>query len=316
MGKAGDNRLHPLLARGREFLREKGIRQYGWDALLLLACVLSKEKEYIFAHPEAGLTRSQVKRFWNFLQRRAEGIPLQYLQGVQEFWGRNFRVDSRVLIPRPETELLVEKAIEQAGRIQSCRKLPFLSIADIGTGSGCIAITLALEIKNCRVVATDISEEALKRARGNARQFGLRSPYLRFRCGDGLEPIKRLSSTTRWHMIVSNPPYVARMEEASLDREVKDHEPAVALFGGEDGLEMIRGLIPQVEESLDPDGVFLMEIGYGQETEVRDLFCRKKWKSVRFWPDYRGIPRCLQAEKCGSTHITPTLTYKTKEKKL
>jgi len=190
--------LNSLLARGREFLQQKGIRQYGWDALLLLACVLHKEKEYIFAHPEKILTPVQVKRFWNFLQRRVEGIPLQYLQGVQEFWGRDFRVDWRVLIPRPETELLVEKAIEQAGRIQSRRKLPFLSIADIGTGSGCIAITLALEIENCRVVATDISEEALQRARSNARRYGLRSPSLRFCCGDGLEPLKRLGSTTRW----------------------------------------------------------------------------------------------------------------------
>jgi release factor glutamine methyltransferase len=297
MAKAGENSINNLLRQGREFLKDEGIRQYGWDAALLLAGVLKKEKEYVFAHSERSLPRTQVERYWRWLRQRAQRTPLQYLLKKQEFWGRDFRVNSQVLIPRPETELLVEKAIEQAQRIKGERNLTSIAIADIGTGSGCIAVTLALEIENCLVVATDISAKALQTARRNARCYGLKPSSLRFCRGNGVEPLQRKHSSVSFPLIVSNPPYVSQKEGALLDREVREFEPPLALFGGEDGLAVIRQLIPQVAKIIKPGGVFLMEFGYGQEKEIQKLFSDKSWNSVCFWPDYNGILRCVQAEK-------------------
>lgn len=290
--------IQSLLQKGRNLLQQAHIPQSEWDALLLLSLVLKREKEFILGHPKQFVSRGQTARYQRMIHARCQGTPMQYLIGVQEFWGRPFRVNPSVLIPRPETELLVEKVLQYQEKLKEIAGRQSIYAADIGTGSGCLAVTMALELEACQVFAVDISAAALGMARRNASRLGA-SHSIRFLCGNSVEPLLMIKPSISFHLVVSNPPYVALADREKLDRQVREFEPPEALFAGSDGLDMIRRLVPRIVDLISPGGLFLMEIGCGQEKEVRSLFTGQEWSSFHIWSDFNGIPRCVEAWKTG-----------------
>jgi release factor glutamine methyltransferase len=294
MNTAPCRSVQSLLHVGRGLLREAGLPHFQRDALLLLAFTLKKEKEFVLTHPEHEVSAQHSARFKDLVLARQRRAPIQYLCGVQEFWGREFLVDPSVLIPRPETELIIEKALEYRETMKRLAGPEAVRVADIGTGSGCLAITLALEWPGSRVFAVDCSVAALQTARRNARRL-CTARRVRFFEGDAVQPLREKMPAAAFHLVVSNPPYVALKDREILDPQVRDYEPAEALFSGSDGLHFIRRLIPQVAGILVPGGLFLMEIGFGQEKEVRGLFSETEWRLGGIFPDFGGIPRCVLA---------------------
>ena len=223
---------------------------------------------------------SHVAEFSALIQRRLAGEPIQYITGETEFYGLPFRVTRDVLIPRPETEHLVEKVLELATHFFAPR------ILDVGTGSGCIAVSLAHGIPHAHITAIDLSASALAIARENAKINGVE---VRFIKGDLLVPV----AGERFEIVVSNPPYVASADRDTLSVEVRDFEPALALFAGEDGLEVYRRLIPAAFDALIPGGFVVLEIGYGQEQEIRALLSANGFENIECINDLQGIPRVV-----------------------
>ena len=252
------------------------------DAELLLMRVLERDRAYLLTHPETILSPRQVALYEEWLSRRARHEPVQYIVGEQEFFGLNFRVTPDVLIPRPETEHLVEAALARIDRESTPR------IADIGTGSGAIAVALARALPKAQLTAVDNSPAALAVARGNAGMHGV-SERIRFVESDLLTAL----GGEVFDMIVSNPPYVAEDEE--LEAQVRDYEPASALFAGEGGLDVYRRLIPQASAALRPSGWLLLEIGHGQRDALAQLL--SQWTSLSFIADLQGIPRVACAQR-------------------
>jgi release factor glutamine methyltransferase len=218
--------------------------------------------------------------FRALIKRRFSGEPIQYITGETEFYGLPFRVTPDVLIPRPETEHLVEKVLELAGGFMQPR------IVDVGTGSGAIAVALAHKLAQARITAVDISAAALDVARENAERNGV-TGRIDFRKSDLLAEV----ASERFEMVVSNPPYVPVADRASLPAEVREHEPAVALYGGEGGLDVCRRLIPAAFAVLETGGFLVMEIGYGQSEAVAVLMSEARFDQIEFVPDLQGIPR-------------------------
>lgn len=274
------------IERAVQMLREaaKGDERLTAESLMMFA--LGRERAYLYAHPEAALSDEQQKRFEDALARRAAGIPLQYITGKQEFWGLEFQVSPAVLIPRPETEHLVEAALELA------RKLKRPRIVDVGTGSGCILLSLAHELPQAEFYGVDISCDALDLAKSNAERLGLNS-RVHFVQGNLLQPF--ISQSMEFDLVVSNPPYVGTAEPYKVQKEVREHEPAVAVFAGESGMEIYRQLIPQAWTALKPGGYLLMEIGYSMEGAVNELL--SQWQERRSIADLQGIPRVVVARK-------------------
>jgi release factor glutamine methyltransferase len=252
------------------------------SAEVMLARVLGRERSYLYAHPESELTAEQGAQWRQWLDRRAAGEPLQHILGGQEFYGRRFSVGPDVLIPRPETELIVEAALERIPYDQPAR------IADIGTGSGCIAVTLALERPRAHVIATDVSLAALTRARDNAKTLGAN---VEFYATDLLAGI-----AGPFDLVVSNPPYLAESELPDLAPEVRDHEPHVALVAGPEGDEIYRRLIPAARERLRPGGWLILELGYASAQPVRGLLNPAAWRQIEIRRDHQGWDRVLQAQ--------------------
>jgi len=258
---------------------QHGVSSPRLNAEVLLCHCLSVDKTYLYTHDERELTGGELQRLEDATYERISGVPVQYIVGRQEFFGRYFTVNPSVLIPRPETELLVEKVI-------SLKPTEGSRLIDVGSGSGCIGITLALEVANLRVTLTDISFEALQTARINAANLGARVDIA---CMDLLE-----AASGPFDLIVSNPPYVSRAETSRLQREVREHEPHVALFAADDGLAAYRQLIPSAQQLLRSGGYLLMEIGFGLEERVLDLF-DSRWKRLPTATDLQGIPRIVCA---------------------
>ena len=258
---------------------QHGVSSPRLNAEVLLCHCLSVDKAHLYTHDERELASDELQRLEDATYERISGVPVQYIVGRQEFFGRYFTVNPSVLIPRPETELLVEKVI-------SLKPTQGSRIIDVGAGSGCIGITLALEVTNLRVTLTDISFEALQTARINAATLGARVDIA---CMDLLE-----AASGPFDLIVSNPPYVSRAETSRLQREVREHEPHVALFAADDGLAAYRQLIPSAQQLLRPGGYLLMEIGFGLEERVLDLF-DNRWKRLPTATDLQGIPRIVCA---------------------
>jgi release factor glutamine methyltransferase len=254
------------------------------DAETLLMHVLGRDRAYLYTHPELELSCRDLSQYQQLLERRAAGEPLQYITGHQEFWGLDLLVTPAVLIPRPETEHSVETALQLLRDIESPR------VIDVGTGSGCIALALAFERPNARIEAADISSEALEVARSNAQRLGL-SRCVRFAQSNLLE--KYLNVGSSFDMVISNPPYVGESEADKLQIEVRQHEPHCALFGGTEGLDIYRRLIPQARRVLKPEGWLVIEIGFSQEPAIHELL--REWREVRSVPDLRGIPRVVIA---------------------
>ncbi len=258
-------------------------------AELLLGHVLNWERVRVVAHPDDALSAETSAEFHRLVERRAAGEPLQYITGRQEFYGLPFHVTPAVLIPRPETEILVEKAIV-AAHDSGAHPIRFV---DVGTGSGCIAVSFAHEIAHAVGWAADISIEALAIARENAVRNGVQE-QLGFLCADLLECFAR---GPRFDFILSNPPYVATADAAALPAVVREHEPEVALYSGTCGLEIYRRLIPQARERLVPGGRLLLEMGAGMSEQVERLVKQAGLEVESVTADLQGIPRCTLARR-------------------
>jgi release factor glutamine methyltransferase len=258
------------------------------DAETLLLHLMAKNRAWLLAHLEDELPAEQAARFTELLDRRYHGEPIQYITGEQEFYGFPFRVTADVLIPRPETEHLVEKALELASLFLKPR------IVDVGTGSGAIAVALAHNLPEAQIAALDISSAALEIARENAQRNAI-SDRIRFAQSDLLAVVAQ----ERFEMVVSNPPYVPTADRDSLSIEVRKHEPALALFAGEDGLAVYRRLIPAAFAVLAAGGFLLMEIGYGQSQSVGALLADAGFEHIEFVPDLQGIVRVACGRRTG-----------------
>ena len=252
------------------------------DAEMLLLHLTGKTRAWMLAHGDEEFGGCTGVRYAGLVERRLAGEPIQHITGEVEFYGLPFRVTRDVLIPRPETEHLVETAIQIVQGSEAAR------IVDVGTGSGAIAIALAKALPSAQVTAIDLSEAALAIARENAERNGVK---VRFLQGDLLEPVAHEA----FSLIVSNPPYVPESERPTLSVEVRDYEPAMAIFAGPDGLDIYRRFISQAFSSLYAYGHILIEIGYGQADAVRVLLEENGFFNVRFVADLQGIPRVVDA---------------------
>src|SRR5690242_3874148 len=218
------------------------------NAELLLLFVLSRERAYLYAHPERELTREEQSNFDEIIRERARGCPTQYITGHQEFWGLDLLVSPAVLIPRPETEHVVETVLELL-KEHPLEGLGKLKLLDVGTGSGCIALALASELPHAEIHACDISEEALEIARVNAARLALGGKVL-FRKSDLLS----VYAGEQFDFVISNPPYVGEADAEKVQKQVREFEPRIAVFSGQEGLDIYRKLVPQAREHLRPGG--------------------------------------------------------------
>jgi release factor glutamine methyltransferase len=290
------------LKAGVARLREAGVPSFTLAAELLLLHVAGRDRTWLYAHPEDNLSKEQRELFFALIARRVSGEPTQYLTGKQEFWGLEFEVTPAVLIPRPETEHVIEVALDRlavreirAGRRQTTSGEGLL-IADVGTGSGCIAVSLAKDLPNAKFVATDVSRAALEVARRNATRHGV-ADRIEFVEASLLEGIGEQASGHRFELVVSNPPYIGRREKPALAPEVRDHEPELALYGGEEGYELYGGLIAQAAAQLKAGGILVLELGHDSLPAVQPLLDESTWTRIGVTNDLAGIPRVIAAER-------------------
>ena len=277
--------LREALTSATERLTRSGVGNSRKDAELLLMFVIGRDRTYLYAHPEYSLTREESTQYDNALVKRSQGMPPQYITGRQEFWGMDFVVSPVVLIPRPETEHLVETVLELARTMERPR------IVDVGTGSGCIALALAKELPSAEVHAVDVSPATLDVARANAKRHELEKRVV-FHSDDLLEGFSREEP---FDFVVSNPPYIAESEKDQLQIEVREFEPHLALFSGPSGCEIIERLIQQSQKVLKPSGWLVMEMAAGQQENTATLLAG--WNGVRFVKDLRGIARVVVATR-------------------
>lgn len=268
-----------LLDEGAAYLNDAGILDAEQDAWYLLEFVTGMDRAAFFLHRWEESDETLVERYRDFIQKRMQHIPLQHLTGVQEFMGYSFLVNGDVLIPRQDTELLVEKVLPL---------LPGRKALDLCTGSGCIAVSLALMEKTASVDASDVSEGALSVARQNAKRHGANVHFVK---SDLLEQI-----SDSYDVIVSNPPYVASAVVDTLMSEVREFEPRIALDGGKDGLDFYRRIVRQAREHLRPGGMLWLEIGYDQGDSVPELLEREGYYEINLFRDYGGRNRVV----CGT----------------
>jgi len=271
--------IQTALLQGTKLLEEGAIAAPRLTAEVLLMHALRRERSYLYAHSNAELTELAWIHYGRYLHERLKGKPTQYITGRQEFYGRDFRVTPSVLIPRPETEHLVSACLS--------RIRPGDRVLDIGAGSGAIAVTLALETSS-RVVAADISIPALGVAAYNARRLQADVEFLACDLASAF-------ADRSFDVVVSNPPYVPRTDEAGLQREVRDYEPHVALFAGATGLEIYERLIAEAARVLRPGGWLLVELGYNSVEPVRAML-RTGWSEIIVEQDLAGLPRVLAAK--------------------
>jgi release factor glutamine methyltransferase len=273
--------LHEKLASARARLAEAGIS--GPDAAievdLFARSILGWDKVRLLTEQHSAVPAALEPMFSAWIERRVLREPTAYIVGTREFWGLDFRVTPAVLIPRPETEFIIEESLPLL------KTIPRPDVADIGTGSGCLAVALAHQVANASVVASDLSDDALRVAAANAEAHGVKS-RVKFVCTSYLDGIDG-----PFDLVMANPPYVRFKDKTALSADVK-HEPEVALFGGDDGLRDVAGAIDAAARTLRPGGWFLMEFGYGQEDDIRDLVARRpSMRLDRIRDDLQGIAR-------------------------
>jgi release factor glutamine methyltransferase len=265
-------------------------------AELLLMHTLSQNRAWLYAHPEHILDAAMREHYFSLIARRASGVPTQHLTGHQEFWGLDFQVTPDVLIPRPETEHVIEISLERIGVFNaggdSPRRRAKFRIADAGTGSGCIAVALAHELPAAHIVATDISAAAIEVARRNAARHNVTSQIDFIQC-DLLDAL--LHESCCYDLIASNPPYIGRQEATTLAREVREHEPESALYGGETGTELYAPLIAQAAKLLKPGGILVLELGHNSAGHVSRLLDSPEWADVALTNDLAAIARVASA---------------------
>jgi len=270
------------LRYAHDTLAESGVADPRRESVSLLSYALKRDKTFLYAHPEYGLADEEKELFDSYLQRRASREPYQYITGVQEFYGLEFEVTPDVLIPRPETEMVVEQAV----KVLAGNTAP--SFCEIGVGSGCISVSILHELLAATAVAVDVSSAALKVTRQNAERLGV---------GDRLTLIEsnvfeKLPGNT-FDSIVSNPPYVPVSDFAELQPEVHDFEPQGALTDWVDGLSIIRRIVSESPGFLRRGGYLLMEIGFDQSAQVAAMFDEEVWETPDLLPDLQGIPRVV-----------------------
>lgn len=269
--------IRTALLQGKQLLEDAGIAVPRLTAEVLLAHAVGHDRAWLVAHSGDELKEVWWIHYGRYLHQRLQGQPTQQITGAQEFYGRDFRVTRDVLIPRPETEHVIEAALELGAR----------SIVDIGTGSGAIAITLALET-GAEVVGTDVSLAALNVAAENGRRIGAAVSLLACDLAGALR-------SGSFDLVVSNPPYVPARDKDTLQREVRDYEPEIALYGGDDGLDIYRRLIPEAARLLVPGGWLVLEIGCALSESVRSMLTA--WRDVEIRADLAGLPRVILARR-------------------
>jgi release factor glutamine methyltransferase len=279
-------------------LRAAQVPSHTLAAELLLMHSLGCDRTWLYTNPERPVDPEVAQGYFALVARRASGEPTPYLTGKQEFWGLEFEVTPAVLIPRPETEHVIEVALDRLGPrgikidMATGAPSPELRIADVGTGSGCIAVAFAHELPHATITATDISAAALEVHSVQDRIHFVHTSLLDACIDDPLH----VSGSRAFDLIASNPPYVARTEAGSLAREVRDHEPHAALFGGPTGIEMYSRLIGQASRLLRTGGILVLELGYNSADEVlKILEAEPHWINVSVTRDLAGIPRVLAA---------------------
>ena len=289
--------VRSALKEGIAQLRDASVPSFTLAAEMLLLHTLGKERTWLYTHPEHVISEADADCFHSLLNRRAAGEPTQHLTGKQEFWGLEFEVTPDVLIPRPETEHLIEVALDRLAvrEIRAGRKQTLtgegLRIVDVGTGSGCIAITLAKELPSAQITATDISPAALAVAKRNAVRHSVagRTVFLELNLLGGL--------AGKYDLVVSNPPYIGRKEKDTLMREVRDHEPELALYGGEEGYELYADLIAQAARKVIGGSLLVLELGHNSLPAVQPLLEPPNWTNAAVTNDLAGIPRVVAAER-------------------
>lgn len=270
------------LKRAAEILEASEIGEPAREAKSLLAFAINKNQTFLVAHSEYELTVEEENRFQNFVRRRAAREPLQYITGRKEFYGLEFAVTPDVLIPRPETELIVEAAVEILK--------PNGKFCEVGVGSGCISVAILNELKTARAVGLDISEAALRIARTNAETHRVADRF-ELKSSDVFERL----TNEQFDLIVSNPPYVSAEQLKDLQPEVRDFEPRNALTDGADGFSIIEKIVADAPRFLIADGFLLMEIGFNQASKVRGMFNGDVWRAIEFLNDLQGIERTVKA---------------------
>jgi release factor glutamine methyltransferase len=281
-------KVFEAIARATQLLDDAAISNPRLDAERLLAFELGTSRAYLISHFQETVEEAILARFLEQVQLRAQGKPLQYLLGSQEFRGLDFEVSSDVLIPRPETELLVEEAIQHFSEGEP-------RIVDVGTGSGCVAVSVAVALPRARLWAVDLSEVALEVAQQNAARHRV-DERIQFLPSDLLARFQGAEFDERFDGILSNPPYVAEKDLPALQREVRDWEPKMALVGGATGLSIYQRLIPQAHRCLKRGGKLILEIGYNMRDAVLELF-HSVWQLNSVREDYSGIPRVVVVSK-------------------
>jgi release factor glutamine methyltransferase len=279
--------LKQALAAALEQLEAADVGSPRLNAETLMMFVLGVNRAYLYAHPGRDLDSEEQARYHEVIAQRSTGMPSQYITGHQEFWGLDFVVTPAVLIPRPETEHLVETVLELACDVERSK------IVDVGTGSGCIALALASELKSAEVYAVDLSADALEIARANAARLQL-DGRVKFQQSNVLDALAGIHD---FDFVVSNPPYVGKNEADKVQRSVFEFEPKRAVFSGDSGLDVIRPLITQAHAALKTGGWLAMEIGYSMRDMVLELLSPAMWEDIRVVPDLQGIPRVVAGKK-------------------
>lgn len=277
--------IQELFQKGRLLLQDLPLPEL--EAKLLFLKSSSLVEEQFYSSPEKKVSRKEERRFFKLVSKRRSGFPLSYLTGIKEFWSIPFRISPGIFIPRPETELIVEKVLELSSEREE-------TIVDIGTGCGNIAISLAKEMPQVRIIATDISQKVLKMARQNASLQ--KASGITFARGSLFLPLKKLGLEKRCDFIVSNPPYVSEEEWERLPLEIRNHEHKSAVKAGVTGLEVIHKLIQGAPLYLKPGGYLLIEIGEGQREDVISFF-GSEWSEVKCYSDLSRTPRVVVGQK-------------------
>jgi release factor glutamine methyltransferase len=269
---------------GSSALQDNEVVEPRRESALLLSLALKRDRAYLIAHPEIELSYGDEQAFRKYIERRAGHEPFQYIANQQEFFGLDFRVTPDVLIPRPETEILVEKAIATIKGVPSPR------FCEIGVGSGCISVTILKIVEAARGLATDISRPTIEIARLNAEKHGV-ADRLRLQVSDVFESVE----PEGFNLVASNPPYVPARDISTLQPEVRDFEPVTALTDGSDGLSIVERLVRESPRYLKSGGSLLIEIGFNQGEAVSRMFSPDTWETVELLPDLQDIPRIVHA---------------------
>ncbi len=284
--------INSLLKKGVNIIGEMEYGNPHLEAVLVLAKLLKVDKVYIYIHGEKEVEPEIEQEFIKLMEKRATGYPIQYILNEKEFMGLDFYIEEGVLIPRPDTEILVEYLLTFIDEKYDKRPINLL---DLGFGSGAIALSVAYYRKNVNVYGVDVGDIPMKVACINKDRFNLNN--VKLYKGDLFHGIEGLGMEGKFHIIASNPPYISDEEIKKLQREVKEYEPIEALSGGEDGLDYFRKIIPKSKDYLCPQGLLILEIGYNQGKAVKDMFVKEGFKDIEILKDLQGLDRVVLGTK-------------------